>query len=46
MEHLELELSDLGDARVETKQSAPALAYHDSVFGWGRWPGFVEDCDG
>jgi hypothetical protein len=46
MEHLELELSDLGDARIETKQRSPGVAYADSIYGWGTWPGFVDDCDG
>lgn len=33
----EIELVDVGDAVVETKQSALHGDNFDSFFGWGRW---------
>jgi hypothetical protein len=44
----ELELVDLGDATVETKQCAPAFFVPDSTFQWGThsgW-GYPGQCDG
>lgn len=38
----ELELTDLGDAKEETKQCIPYGVFVDSYFGWGpyeQWPG-------
>jgi hypothetical protein len=32
---MDIELMDLGDAMVETKQIAPAFLVPDSTFGWG-----------
>lgn len=37
MTDIELELVDLGDATVETKQGSPAPVYPDSLFVWS-WP--------
>lgn len=46
--HRPIELVDLGDAREETKQCAPAAFVPDSWFGWGThsWPPFPGQCDG
>jgi hypothetical protein len=43
-----IELVDLGDAAVETKQCAPAAFVPDSWFGWGThsWPPYPGQCDG
>jgi hypothetical protein len=37
-----IEMADLGDAASETKQMAPAIAYADNLYGWGRSPGYME----
>lgn len=34
-----VELFDLGDATVETKQVSPFGGYPDSQFNWGLYPG-------
>lgn len=33
----ELEVVDLGNAAVETRQVAPAPFVQDNQFGWGEW---------
>jgi hypothetical protein len=33
------DLADLGDAMGETKQGGPAMAYRDSVYLMGIYPG-------
>jgi hypothetical protein len=38
----EIEVADMGDSGVETKQGGPG-PYVDAVFGFGRAPGFSED---
>lgn len=41
MDEIDLELVDLGDAKVETKQCAPGGVFSDSWFQWGthEWTG-------
>lgn len=43
-----IDVLDLGDAMVETKQCAPAAFVPDSWFGWGThsWPGYPGQCEG
>lgn len=36
-----IELVDLGDAMVETKQCSPMFFLPDSWFGWGSYEGQV-----
>jgi hypothetical protein len=36
---VEVELMDLGDAAVETRQIAPGGQNIDSTYGFGVWPG-------
>lgn len=38
-----LELCDLGDASVETRQQSPAPVYFDCIYGWGRQPCFMDE---
>lgn len=40
-QHVEenLEVQDLGDAKRETKQQAPAVTFWDSIYGHGRAQG-------
>lgn len=33
----ELDVVDLGNAAVETRQHMPWPLYQDSQFGWGEW---------
>jgi hypothetical protein len=35
--HEDLELVDLGDAAVETRQPYPDPLFVDSIQGWGEW---------
>jgi hypothetical protein len=44
----DLEIVDLGNAAVETKQCAPAAFVPDSTFQWGThsWPGYPGQCEG
>lgn len=40
MEHeATIEILDLGNATIETRQGSPAGAYYDSVYFLGAWPG-------
>lgn len=43
-----LELIDLGDATVETRQCSPAFFVPDSWFQWGShsYPHYPGQCDG
>ncbi|MET0535629.1 MAG: hypothetical protein ABW171_15540 [Steroidobacter sp.] len=34
-----IEVVDLGDAMVETRQGSPAGSYFDSIHFLGSWPG-------
>lgn len=46
MNEEEIELIDLGDAAVETKQCAPMALFPDSWFGYGShaWPWPEDQC--
>lgn len=37
VEVAELDVVDLGNAAVETRQIAPTLQAPDNQFGWGEW---------